>query len=299
MTPEQISQLIDQKIAAAAQKAQYTVTRVPIHTHNGIDSPTIPPSSEQALVALPASASGVASPIVLNGAVVNDYRQASNILLAGTSTTPTIYVNPVPLVYGKGSGLLTMTGTPTSGATSATLTSAYPYPTNTQLATFANGDERPVTFTSGSTSISWTGGISAPNAGGTSLTTEGAPSSFVGGDAPVGTILIFTNPAGGGVGGDGTTLWARVSSIPDFTSGSFSLTASVSSGATSATLSSAWAHTSGTYWITFSSGEKRPSSFTEGGTSISFSATTIAASSTITVSAVGWYGIEFTQLIPT
>jgi len=55
---------------------------------------------------------------------------------------------------------LTTTATMAAGATSATLTAAWSYPTVTQLVNFSNSDQRNVLFTNGSTSISWTGGLS-------------------------------------------------------------------------------------------------------------------------------------------
>lgn len=54
-----------------------------------------------------------------------------------------------------GSQDLTATGSISAGATSATLTSAWTYPTGTALCTFSDGEARTVTFTNGSASISW------------------------------------------------------------------------------------------------------------------------------------------------
>ena len=54
-----------------------------------------------------------------------------------------------------GSQTLTLTGTPIAGATSATLTAAWDYLTCTQLVVFAGGEQRTVTFTKGSTAITW------------------------------------------------------------------------------------------------------------------------------------------------
>lgn len=54
----------------------------------------------------------------------------------------------------------TLTGSLSAGATSATLSSAWAYPTVQQLTNFSNSDQRTVLFTYNSTAISWTGGLS-------------------------------------------------------------------------------------------------------------------------------------------
>lgn len=58
-----------------------------------------------------------------------------------------------------------------AGAVSATLTATWTYPTNYQLVTFSDGDQRTVLFTNGSAAISWTGGLTANCT--TVLTTSG------------------------------------------------------------------------------------------------------------------------------
>ena len=50
---------------------------------------------------------------------------------------------------------LTLTGALVAGATSATLTSAWTYPTVTQFVNFSSGEQRSVLFTNGSAAISW------------------------------------------------------------------------------------------------------------------------------------------------
>lgn len=54
----------------------------------------------------------------------------------------------------------TLTATLAAAATTGTLTAAWAFPTVQQLTNFSNGDQRTVLFTSGSTSISWVGGLS-------------------------------------------------------------------------------------------------------------------------------------------
>lgn len=66
---------------------------------------------------------------------------------------------------------LTLTGAPVLGATSATLTSAWSYPTVTQLVTFSNGDQISTLFTNGSTAISWS--VPLSDAATTAISTVG------------------------------------------------------------------------------------------------------------------------------
>jgi hypothetical protein len=54
-----------------------------------------------------------------------------------------------------GGSSTTLTGAVSAGATSATLTSVWAYPTNSQLVNFSDGEQRNVLFTFGSASISW------------------------------------------------------------------------------------------------------------------------------------------------
>ena len=60
-----------------------------------------------------------------------------------------------------GSMSLTATATLALNAVSATLTVSWAYPTNSQLVTFSNGNQRTVLFTNGSTTITWTGGLTS------------------------------------------------------------------------------------------------------------------------------------------
>jgi len=50
---------------------------------------------------------------------------------------------------------LTLTGSVSAGATSATLSSSWTYPTNQQLVNFSDGEQRNVLFTQGSSAITW------------------------------------------------------------------------------------------------------------------------------------------------
>lgn len=69
---------------------------------------------------------------------------------------------------------LTLTGAPIAGATSATLTASWTYPTCTQLVTFSTGEQRSVLFTNGSAAISWSAGLT--DAETTAISTVGVQS---------------------------------------------------------------------------------------------------------------------------
>ena len=56
---------------------------------------------------------------------------------------------------------LTLTGSLSSNATSATLTSTWSYPTVSQLVNFSNSNQRSVLFTNGSSAISWSQGLTS------------------------------------------------------------------------------------------------------------------------------------------
>ena len=59
-----------------------------------------------------------------------------------------------------GSSLLTLTGSLSAGATSATLSASWgTLPTGSQLVNFSDGEQRTVLFTTGSTAISWQVGL--------------------------------------------------------------------------------------------------------------------------------------------
>lgn len=66
---------------------------------------------------------------------------------------------------------LTLTGAPSAGATSATLTSVWPRITCTQLVNFSDGEQQNVLFTAGSASITWE--VPLTDAVSTSISTVG------------------------------------------------------------------------------------------------------------------------------
>lgn len=72
---------------------------------------------------------------------------------------------------------ITLTGALLSGATTGTLSTAWAYPSVLQSVTFSNNDVRNVLFTNGSTTISWTPGLSS--AATADITTQGAQGYFL------------------------------------------------------------------------------------------------------------------------
>ncbi len=110
MNEQEIRKIIQEEIKKAAQTAQYGVTRVPVHTHNNIDSPNLPPHSVTGFQNLPANQTPAASAGVLGvlaGQSVSG--PPSDPLVISPSTIPTllpqISVFPIPIIYGYGVGV--------------------------------------------------------------------------------------------------------------------------------------------------------------------------------------------------
>lgn len=108
---------------------------------------------------------------------------------------------------------IVLSSSPSVGSVTATLTVAWPDITCQQFVVFGSGEQRMVTFTQNSTTISWQSG-----------------------------------------------LYGEV----------FSTTAAISAGATSATLSSAWPHSTGALTAYFSDGSSKSITFTSGSTAITW-----------------------------
>lgn len=189
MNEQDIRNIVQDEIAKAAQKAQYGVTRVPVHIHNNIDAPNIPQYSITGFVPLPGIDNSIASPTLLNG----------QALVFGDTAFSTPYINyaniftyPLPIIYGYGTtSSLTLTGTPISGATSATLTGAWGGVTGNYGIQFNSTEVRIAILTNGSTAITWSPGLST-GAGSSTITLIGN-ARFKGGNAPYGTVIIFRN----------------------------------------------------------------------------------------------------------
>lgn len=201
MDESQIRKIVQDEIAKASQKAQYTVTRTPVHTHNNIDSPNIQPHAIIGFQTLPGTTLGVADPVLLNGQTINNIPNTTS-----SFDYPRFDVYPLPVIYGYGTSTTqTLTGTPSSGATSATLTGNWAGTTGEYATQFDSTEIRIVTLTNGATTVTWSVPLNV-SAGGTGLDVI-ANSRFHGGDAPYGTAIIFRNDDDGIL-----QLWVR--SIP-------------------------------------------------------------------------------------
>jgi hypothetical protein len=171
-----------------SNQAQYTVPQVPDHHHNNSDSSILGGEAVDQFQILPAITGGVANSLVLNRQTIN------SAVVTGLSTT--IYEAPFPVIYGSGTTTaITMTGTPGISAVSATLTGAWGGASGSFATQFASGEVRNVTYSNGSTALSWTPGLLI-SSGSTGATLTGG-ARFNGGDAPYGTIIIFRNDDNG------------------------------------------------------------------------------------------------------
>lgn len=145
-----------------------------------------------------------------------------------------------------GGNNLTVTSAPVIGATSATLSVAWSYPTTTTQVTFSDGEVRDVLFTSASTTITWS------------------------------NALIGTK---------------------------FNTTSTISAGSTSATLSSLWAYSTGSYLAQFSDGEQKTVTLTQNSSSVTWvgglSANVSAYFNTsVMTTAIGVGGVQAYKLPP-
>lgn len=181
MDKDEIIKLIDSRIQLNAQNSKYSVAKTPAHIHNNIDSPNIPAKNIVGFQILPAVDGGVLDPSLLNG-------QYYNVIINSVNqpVTPTAVEFPITIIYGfgttdnsytllhdlAGAQSLTLTGSLSAGATSATLTGNWTFASGIEQVTFSNGNVRAVTFTNGSAAISWTGGLSSTAT--TAISTAGA-----------------------------------------------------------------------------------------------------------------------------
>lgn len=108
MDENTIRQIVREEIADAAQKAQYSVTRVPVHTHNNIDSANLSPYSITGFQALPGKGGGVLA--LAAGQTVSGPPSDNNIL-----NPPLIMVFPMPVIYAAGAFTSFNTGTAPNG----------------------------------------------------------------------------------------------------------------------------------------------------------------------------------------
>lgn len=97
MDENQVKKIVQDEIEKAAKKAQYGVTRVPVHTHNNIDSLNIPAKSVNGFATLPGPPGGVvalATGQTMSGPPTN----------GSTLAPPQVVVYPIPIIYGPGVG---------------------------------------------------------------------------------------------------------------------------------------------------------------------------------------------------
>lgn len=252
MEKEEIIQLIQQQIQAEKQNSQYGVSRVPVHTHNNIDSPNLQQHSIVGFQTLPSAlgtveapdgsmtlVQGVANPALLNGQALTFGDQT--VGTEGFNSYTSMYVYPLPVIYGYGTtssdtlftASKTLTGTPIAGATTATMTTLWGSATGQYWGTFTSGESRLITFTNASANISWTTGLVA------------------------------------GAGGTGLAI-----GLPGV-------------GAVSASLSGNWGGTTGTYGVQFDTGEIRNITFTNGSALLSWTTALLYAVGSATITIVG------------
>lgn len=103
MDENKIREIVRDEIARNKQQSQYAVNRVPVHTHNGIDSPNLSPTSTQGFVPLPSNGTPVGSEGVLGllGAQTVNGPPNTN----ASFNPPTVVVYPIPTIYGFGVGV--------------------------------------------------------------------------------------------------------------------------------------------------------------------------------------------------
>jgi len=145
-----------------------------------------------------------------------------------------------------GSNDLTVTSAPVIGATSATLSVAWAFPSCVTSVTFSDGEVRNVNFALNSTAITWQGALTGTQ---------------------------------------------------------FPLTATVAAGATTATLQTAWAYSTGSYVIQFSDGEQKTVTLTANSTAVSWSGGLSAAVSayfytSVMTTAIDVGGVQAYKLPP-
>lgn len=173
------------------QGTQFGVSTTPAHLHNNIDSSSLPPLSIEGYSPLPATPGSILDPnfmghqIVIQGDSSSTYDSPANVM---QSVFP---IFPIATIYGGGnSTAYTLTGSPIAGATTATLTGAYVGTTGTYATAFQSSEIKNVLFTNGSTALSWTTKLQY-SGGGVNISLNG-DSAFKGGDATLGTSVIFS-----------------------------------------------------------------------------------------------------------
>lgn len=105
MDEQQIRKIIREEIASAAQQAQYSVTRVPVHTHNNIDAPNIAPHNIIGFQSLPGCSEGDGIMCLSTGQSISGPPTDGSIL-----NPPQIVVFPIPVMYSGSGGAASFNG---------------------------------------------------------------------------------------------------------------------------------------------------------------------------------------------
>lgn len=204
---EEIQPLIQKEIASEFEKlykqyaTKYGVSSTPLHRHNNIDSPAIGDASITNFVQLPATAvtpaygPGAAStgtPGVANEELLG-LQVIDNPAEAGFGNPSNVWVMPIPIIHGFGTTTnITFTSGRSAGATSGTLTGAWGGASGSYAVRFSSGEIRYVSLSNGSTGASWSPGLTFASTAGVVVVANAA---FKGGEAPLGSMVMFVNPS--------------------------------------------------------------------------------------------------------
>lgn len=240
------------------------------------DSSTLVTGYERSQIILPPTTVGTNSPLAINSNNPScdrdyyvritgsnyDYRYRLNVDHDGGGGAG--YVNAQALRqfntanWGIGGNSIAFSGTFAGTETSGTLTAAWTRPTGVYTILFSSNQNRPATFTQGSTAVTWTAALTLAATATVSMAAHPNPFSV----ATSGQLSV-------------SNTWNMVAT------GTFAGTE------TSATLTNNWLLASGTYNITFSSGEIRPATLTNGSTAVTWTAAlTLAGTTALAIS--GW-----------
>lgn len=197
MNEEQIRKIAMEVFNESSFRSQFSPSQTTFHTHNGIDSSRVNQSdlvtSDKYIAFATATAGYATLQVTTTPTSIQFYGFAANnadgtsptkraicngnaqlgvcyTALNSTDLTPgasgqSSFIQASNSLYTEATDVtgipLTTTGALSTGNTSATLTANWTYVTTTQSILFSNGDRRNVSLTNGSTSISWTGGLSS------------------------------------------------------------------------------------------------------------------------------------------
>lgn len=187
------------------EATRYGVASVPLHKHNGADAPTIGDGSINNFAALPANnpaapqSEGVTSQVPVPGVASLaslGLQVIDNPAESGFGNPANVWVMPLPIVHGFGTTTnLTLTANRVVGAVSGTLTGVFGGTSGTYTTRFSTGEQRNVNYTNGSAAITWTPGLSFATSSTAIVIVANA--RFKGGEAPLGSMLMFVNPDDG------------------------------------------------------------------------------------------------------